>query len=86
MPEKTKILMFVSKQSIYFQTTKEEFQKILLELEKVQPFTSQIIDVNREPELAEKYKVNALPTLIIGSKRFIGKPDLEKIMNVLRSE
>jgi len=83
--EKTKILLFISKSSIYFQTTMEEFQKLLKTLEEMQPFTSEVIDVNENPEMAEKYKVDALPTLIIGDKRFIGQPKAEEIMKIVKS-
>lgn len=82
---KTKILLFISKSSIYFQTTMEEFQKLLKTLEEIQPFTSEIIDVNKNPEMAEKYKIDALPTMIIGNKRFIGQPKAEEVMKIIKS-
>jgi protein-disulfide isomerase len=81
----TKILLFISKSSIYFQVTMDEFENLLKALEKMQPFEHEIIDVNEDAEKAEEYKIDALPTLIIGDKRFIGKPDVEKIMEVLAS-
>jgi protein-disulfide isomerase len=83
---KTKILFFISKSSLYFQTTMEEFQKLLKALEEIQPFTSEIIDVNENPDMAEEYKVDALPTMIIGDKRFIGQPSTEKIMEIIKSD
>lgn len=86
MAKKTKILLFISKSSIYFQTTMEEFQKLLKTLEEVQPFTSEVIDVNENPEMAEKHKVDALPTMIIGNKRFIGQPKAEDIMKIIKSD
>lgn len=84
--QKTKILLFISKSSIYFQVTMEEFQKLLKALEKTQPFTSEVIDITEKPEMAEKYKVDALPTLIIGDKRFIGQPKAEAIMKLIRTD
>jgi protein-disulfide isomerase len=84
--EKTKILLFISKSSLYFQTTMMEFQKLMKALEEVQPFTSEIIDVTEKPEMAEQYKVDALPTMIIGDKRFIGQPDMEKIMHIVTND
>jgi protein-disulfide isomerase len=36
--------------------------------------------------MAEKYKVDALPTMIIGDKRFIGQPSTEKIMQIIKSD
>jgi len=86
MTQPTKIVLFISKTSMYFQVTMEEFQKLLKVLEKVQPFSSEIIDVNEKPELAEKYKVDALPTLIVGSKRFIGQPKAEDIIKLIQKD
>jgi protein-disulfide isomerase len=85
-PPTTKILLFISKSSIYFQTTMDEFQKLLKVLEEIQPFTSEVIDVGDKPELAEEYKVDALPTMIIGDKRFIGQPSTEKIMEIIKND
>jgi protein-disulfide isomerase len=83
MSEKTKVLLFISKSSLYFQVTLEEFTKLMGALEKIQPFTQEIIDVTEHPEKAEEYKVDALPTIIIGNKRFIGQPNMEKIIHLL---
>ena len=86
MNEPTKVILFTSKTSIYFQVTMEEFQMLLKALEEVQPFTSEIIDVSEHPELAEQYKVDAVPTIIIGDKRFIGQPKAEDILKVVKSD
>jgi len=64
----------------------DEFQKLMKALEEVQPFTSEVIDVSENPDMAEQYKVDALPTMIIGDKRFIGKPSTEKIMQIIKSD
>ena len=84
--EKKKILLFISKDSIYFGTTMEEFQKLLIALEQLQPFTHQVIDVSEDPDKAEEYKVDALPTLIIGDKRFIEQPKAETIIKMIKSD
>jgi hypothetical protein len=86
MPEPTHILLFISKESMYFKVTMEEFQKLLIELEKLQPFTSEIIDVMEHPEKAEEYKIDALPTIIIGDKRFVGKARSEDIVKLLNKK
>ena len=80
-PSANNIILFVSKHSLHFHLTVEEFNKLLIELQKVQPFTSSIIDISENPEMAEKYKVDALPTLLVGSKRFIGIPETKRIMD-----
>ena len=84
--EKNKILLFISKKSIYFQVTMEEFKKLLKTLEELQPFTSEIIDINEHPEMAEEYKVDALPTLIVSDKRFIGQPKAEEILKIIKND
>jgi len=84
--EKKKIILFISKSSIYFQVTMQEFQKLLQVLEAVQPFTSEVVDVMEDPEKAEEYKVDALPTLIIGDKRFIGQPKAEEILKLIEEK
>jgi hypothetical protein len=82
----TQILLFVSRNSLYFQTTMEEFKHLLTLLQELQPFTHEVIDVSESPERAEKYKIDALPTLIIGSKRFIGQAKADEIVKMLREE
>jgi hypothetical protein len=82
--EKTKIILFISRLSIYFQSTMAVFKDIVNELETHQPFEVTIIDVEEEPEAAEEYKVDAIPLLIIGDKRFVGNPDKEKILSIVR--
>jgi protein-disulfide isomerase len=77
-------LLFVSELSIYFQATLSEFKKIITELQSNQPFETRIIDVEKEPEMAEKYKIDALPTLVIGEKRFVGRPKADIILNLIR--
>jgi len=83
MIKKNKILLFISKDSIYFQVTMDEFQKLITALQNLQPFESEIIDVNETPDKAEEYKVDALPTLIIGDKRFVGQPKADEILKLM---
>ena len=78
--EETIVLLFVSNNSIYYQSSLDEFKLILSKLEEIQPFKSEVIDVLKNPEKADEYKIDAIPTLIIGNKRFIGKPSAEKII------
>jgi hypothetical protein len=81
--EPTQVLLFVSRESAIFQSAMEEFQKLIKVLEGAQPFTSRIIDVFEETEMADEYHIDATPTLVIGDKRFIGIPDAEKIAGYL---
>jgi hypothetical protein len=83
MPTPKEALLFVSKMSIFFQATLSEFEKIIAVLEKSQPFHTRVIDVDEEPDMAEKHKVDALPTLIIGNKRFVGRPNVDTIVPMI---
>ncbi|HCS79298.1 TPA: hypothetical protein DIV55_06200 [Patescibacteria group bacterium] len=82
----TQVILFISKNSIYTEITLREFKTVILELEKSQPFKAEIIDINERPDLAEKYKIEATPTLIIGNKRFIGEPKAEDILRIVQSD
>jgi protein-disulfide isomerase len=81
---KKEALLFVSELSVYFQATLAEFEKIIQALEAVQPFTARVIDVEKESELAEQYKIDAIPTLIIGEMRFVGRPKAETIVEMIQ--
>ena len=48
-----------------------EFQKLLKALERIQPFLSEVIDVNMNLEIAKKCKVGVLPAIIIDEKHFV---------------
>lgn len=43
----------------------------------------QVIDIADSPELAEEFNIEALPTLIVGHKRFIGTPTPEMLASYL---
>ena len=82
----TQVMLFISKNSLYTEITLKEFRNVLEELEKSQPFQAEIIDVNEKPDIAEKFKIEAVPTLIIGNKRFIGEPKAEDILKIVQAE
>lgn len=80
--KKTKVLLFISRNSVYFNAGLDEFKQIMLSLSHLSPIEVQTIDVSQNPELAEKYQVSAIPTLIINDKRYIGNPTPEKVLEV----
>jgi thioredoxin-like negative regulator of GroEL len=82
--QKKQAVLFVSELSVYFQATLSEFQKIVKAMEAIQPYESRVIDVEKEPDLAEQYKIDAIPTLIIGKRRFIGRPKAETVIDLIR--
>lgn len=72
------ILLFVSKESATYHFTKRQ-----VELACTQALGAgnapeiKVIDITDHPELAEKHNIEALPTLIVGNRRFIGSPSPE---------
>lgn len=81
---KNKILLFIDKNANYFQTNLDNFRDIVLALGKIKPFAIEVVDIEEKPELASKYKIKALPTLIIGKMRYIGEPTAEKAIEIFR--
>lgn len=79
---KRKIMLFILKNTDYFAVDVEDFNKIIVSLSKLSPFEVQVIDTTIHPELAEKYKIDALPTLIIDNKRYVGKPSSKKALEI----
>ena len=77
-----KILLFISKGSVYFSTDIKSFKKIITVLGKNGALDIDVIDIAKNPEMAEKYRIEALPTLIIGDKKYIGKPSAEKAVEI----
>lgn len=75
----------MSKQSLYFHQSMEEFHKVLENLH-VSPMSIEVIDVSEEPEKAEEYRVDALPTLCIGKMRFVGIPHVGAVLSMLSGE
>jgi thioredoxin-like negative regulator of GroEL len=88
MAEKeNQILLFVSKISIYYSTTVEDFQKLLNSLGKVgEKFHVEIINVDEKPDVAEEYNILALPTLVIGNQHFVGQINEEKITDLIKDK
>lgn len=79
-----KILLFIKKDATYFSTDIENFKKIISALGKIRPSKIEVIDIVDHPEMAEKYKIEALPTLIINERRYIGKPSPTKAIEIFR--
>ena len=79
-----RILLFIKNNSVYFASDIDNFKKIIETLGQIAPFEVEIIDVREKPELAEEYRVDALPTLIVGDIRYVGKPSPEKAMEIFK--
>jgi anionic cell wall polymer biosynthesis LytR-Cps2A-Psr (LCP) family protein len=80
-----KIMLFVSSNSYYYSTTIENFQKLVDSLGQIgAKFKVEIIDVQKDPETAEKYNILVEPTLIIGDKYFVGRFEDERVAKYMK--
>lgn len=68
------ILLFISKESATYQFTKRQVELACGQALGKDVPQVKVIDISEHPELAEQYNIEALPTLIVGSKRYIGAP------------
>ena len=81
-----KIQLFISKNSVYFSADIKNFKTILSAMEKMTPYKIETIDITDRPDLAEKYKIEVLPTLIINGKKYLGAPTTKKAVEIFRKE
>jgi hypothetical protein len=69
-----KILLFSNSDSHYYATTLENFKALVNSLGKIgKKFDVEVIDVRKNPEMAEQYNILVEPTLVIGDQYFIGR-------------
>ncbi|MFA6604352.1 MAG: circadian clock KaiB family protein [Patescibacteria group bacterium] len=76
MADKRKILFFVSQESAIYNFVRRQVE---VACSQEPGMDLEIIDIAEHPELAEQYNIEALPTLIIGDKRFVGQPTSETL-------
>ncbi len=83
MPRQT-IMLFISTES-----PTHSFARRQVELACQRAFAGacpaeiKTVDVGLHAELAEKYNIEALPTVIVGERRIIGIPELERLSEYL---
>ncbi|MFC1702908.1 circadian clock KaiB family protein, partial [Patescibacteria group bacterium] len=74
------ILLFVSRESATYHFTRRQVEgacaHVFGETWKV---NLKVIDIEEQPELAERHNIEALPTLIVSGKRFVGTPTQEML-------
>ncbi|MBT4384416.1 hypothetical protein HOD30_01565 [Candidatus Peregrinibacteria bacterium] len=78
-----KLLLFVSKSSLYFQETIDEFQKAVDALGKDLKLEYKLVDVNDDAEEFEKFKVPAIPALYFGEATLIGQMKSAEIVEFI---
>lgn len=68
------ILLFISKESATYHFTKRQVEIACSSALGKEVPQVKVIDISEHPEMAEQYNIEALPTLIVGGKRYIGAP------------
>jgi hypothetical protein len=72
--QKPRILLFVSKESATYQFTKRQVELACSRAVGKDAVEIEIIDIADRPDLAEQHNIEALPTIIVGGKRYVGMP------------
>jgi len=82
--ESVKILLFISKESAVYQFVRHQVEAAVEKAfgKKIDPVL-EVIDIAENPELAESYNIEALPTICVGDRRFIGTPTPEVLATCL---
>jgi hypothetical protein len=76
--EKLDVMLFISKESVTYAFVRRQVASACEHAFGGKcDINIQVIDIAENPELAEEHNIEALPTLIIGDKRFIGTPTPE---------
>jgi hypothetical protein len=65
------ILLFISKESATYHYTRRQVESACAGASGKAP-TVKVIDIAEQPEMAEKYNIEALPTVVIGARRYVG--------------
>ncbi|MFW9924061.1 MAG: PAS domain S-box protein, partial [Candidatus Thorarchaeota archaeon] len=79
----TEILLFTSKHCVYCAPAEEVLQEVLTSYGG--KITYRKVDVDKEPDLADKYEILSLPTIVIGDEKLTSVPDIYKLHSALFS-
>ncbi|NHJ33527.1 MAG: PAS domain S-box protein, partial [Asgard group archaeon] len=79
----TEIFLFTSKDCVYCAPAEEVLQEVLASYGG--KITYRKVDVEEEPELADKYDIMSLPTIAIGDDQLTSVPDMYKLHSALFS-
>ena len=77
------IFLFTSKDCVYCAPAEEVLQEVLSAYGG--KITYRKIDIEEEPEYAEKYEILSLPTIVIGDEKITSVPDVYKLHSALFS-
>ncbi len=79
-----KIILFISRESAVYHFIRHQVEAAFDQVFGLKHSAKlEVIDIAEHPELAEEYNIEALPTLIVGDKRFIGNPTPEVLASCL---
>jgi PAS domain S-box-containing protein len=79
----TEILLFTSKTCVYGAPAEEVLQEVLASYGG--KITYRKVDVDQEPDLADKHDIMSLPTIVIGEEKLTSVPDIYKLHSALFS-
>jgi len=77
------ILLFTSKHCVYCAPAEEVLQEVLASYGG--KITYRKVDIEKEPELAEKYDILSLPTIVAGNEQLTSVPDIYKLHSAIFS-
>ena len=82
--DRQKILLFISKESPLYQFTRRQVEVACdRAFGKHSEPVLEVIDIAENPEMAERYNIESLPTLCVGEKRFSGELTPEALASYL---
>lgn len=79
------IHLFISRESATYHYVKRQVEIACTKAFGETHYRLRVIDIAERPDLAEKNNIEALPTVVIGGRRFIGAPDPETFADFLSS-
>jgi len=79
------IMLFISKESPTHEFVRHQLEMACGHALKGSPADIRVIDVGEEPQLAEDFNIEALPTIVIGEKRIVGIPSMEILATYVTS-
>lgn len=78
----SEVLLFVSRESATYHFTVRQVEDACSKAHENMPDCGRVlrvIHIEDDPEAAERFNIEALPTLIVGRRRFVGTPTADSI-------
>lgn len=75
------ILLFISKESATYHYTRKQVETACAGVSGRSQV--KVIDIAEQPEMAEKYNIEALPTVVIGNRRYVGTATSEVLSSCM---